>query len=603
MKGTRFEKSLGIKETAFGSAKRVAACKVAVFVAIGLFYFFTADPNFKYIHDVSHFLGAAKSLLAGEGYFFNGRPETNYPPGWSLLLATCIWLFGDEKIVLIRWLAFCSVLCLIVCFFYYRRRGEAWGLWICVIIAGSSIYYRYSTQFLYSDIPYLLFLMLFLTGLEGVTQEEKISCRKLRILGTFLCFLMTVAIRSVSVALTTALGVTIFHQAISRRKMTVHTRTRLVLGVVLFGLGILNFLGWSFWTSGAKGVFHAGEFRESYSEIFWLVNHHIPDLGRTDLKGIVERVIMNVPIVGASIAETLTNIPWLKPLWFSPLFVLACFLVGVGWVVEVRRDFPLAAWYVLCYLGLILIWPFNDVRFVVAILPLILMFTLTGIRLVMEMMIRGTPAQLRKAGVIVGGLGVTGSVIETVARGARSKQDLSGLMVWSSVGIGLMALSYMKERFDKGSCWHFVTVTATLVCLAAFSALGVWGIGSVAFKNPERAGEKAKGDDVAQASDWLQGHTSPSAVIMADQYSTIHYFTGRRTVPFPITGKKDLLDAAVKKYNPDYLLVFDDRGKDVYYRPAQTERLKILAEALGENLKLVYEDKALRVFEFRRNPS
>ncbi len=68
--------------------------------------------------------------------------------------------------------------------------------------------------------------------------------------------------------------------------------------------------------------------------------------------------------------------PWLDVLWFSPLVLIPAFLLIVGLGSSFRRGrSPPLGWYVLAYLGLYSLWPFDEgARFMLPIFPLMFLF-------------------------------------------------------------------------------------------------------------------------------------------------------------------------------------------------------------------------------------
>jgi hypothetical protein len=57
---------------------------VAFLLAVGFAYPLTVQSQYSFGQDESVYLGLAESLAAGDGYAFNERPHTVYPPGLPL---------------------------------------------------------------------------------------------------------------------------------------------------------------------------------------------------------------------------------------------------------------------------------------------------------------------------------------------------------------------------------------------------------------------------------------------------------------------------------------------------------------------------------------
>src|SRR5688572_22064749 len=80
-----------------------------------------------YHPDSSTYLVLAENLVDGDGYTFNDRPHTRYPPGLPLLLAGASEIVGNGYHPLIHLMAVSGLIGLVGCVFLIRRE-EGWAI-------------------------------------------------------------------------------------------------------------------------------------------------------------------------------------------------------------------------------------------------------------------------------------------------------------------------------------------------------------------------------------------------------------------------------------------------------------------------------------------
>jgi hypothetical protein len=89
---------------------RVTPCKVAVAaIAVAVVYLAGVIGRWWPNQDSAVYLGLAKSIVAGEGYRFNGQLNTQFSPGLPLILAGLMRAFGDSYWVLNLFIALCGL--------------------------------------------------------------------------------------------------------------------------------------------------------------------------------------------------------------------------------------------------------------------------------------------------------------------------------------------------------------------------------------------------------------------------------------------------------------------------------------------------------------
>jgi hypothetical protein len=97
------------------------------------------------------------------------------------------------------------------------------------------------------------------------------------------------------------------------------------------------------------------------------------------------------------------------------------------------------------------------------------------------------------------------------------------------------------------------------------------------------------------ASTWVAKHTSPEAIIMADQDGLIHYETGHKTVHFPITSDVDAILQRIRANRVRYLVAIDSPTS--FFRPPERERIRLLLQRYPGTLRLEYQAGYCRIFD------
>lgn len=556
---------------------------------LGILFFTNADPYFLGGVDQSHYAGAARSLINGAGYTFNGRPETCYPPGLSLSLAGIIDAFGDNYIFFSRYIVICAILSLIFTFLYYKLRQVRHGIIFCIIIACSPTFFIYSTE-VGSDMVFMMASMGYLYFSELANNRKNDPHRKYFLILAGLFLLYAVSTRSIGMALVAATGAVMIHSLyINRKKLSLQSIDHPSL--IYFAIGFVFYAYWSYWSYINTTTLYENEFRESYFRQLLLINPHQPDLGNAPLFSIFLRFLNNIPSQIAHIAEYFANVSSIKPLWLSPLTIFSLFIAAKGLAIELRRPHPLAGWYVVFYFALVLVWPYDEgKRFIFPVLPIIAILLLQGIHELTGLFQKDF-ASIKKYILYISIFCLTGSVFHFVMAKPYSKQEFAFILLWCLIIISLHFSSKIFNVFSRlrqKRLTSFAALFYILLFLIFSNFLIVSNIMARSSHKPDYP--------LATISHWIQNNIASSSTIMSHSSAQIYYLTGREILPLPITGNADILSRTMYNLKPDYLIIDVTKHQYEYYRPTEEERFRILERIFPGGFKKEFGYKDISVY-------
>ena len=161
---------------------------------------------FEPVRDASIYISTARSLLAGDGYSYLGLPFITRPPGFSLLIAPVIGLFGTSFKVLNLYVSLFGVGAVV---FFYLLVKPRLG-WVPALAASLLLWFnpgfrRLSNEIM-SDVPGLAAVLLCLLVARWASRAP--SWRREIVLGTLIG--LSIYVRSISVLLLPAIVVSRF---------------------------------------------------------------------------------------------------------------------------------------------------------------------------------------------------------------------------------------------------------------------------------------------------------------------------------------------------------------------------------------------------------
>ena len=342
---------------------------IAASLGLGVWTF---DSKLSLSGDNAEYIVLARSLAQGEGLAYLHSPEpgpaTKFPFGFPLLLAPLAWAFPDDWVPMKALVLALFALGMGVLYQLARERVGVWpGLAVVALslLAGKSyltegaagdthgptlLHYAHQVM---SEVPYLTFSLLALWLVDlGVGREGLRG--NWRFLGGMACAIWACCIRTSGIALVAAVAAHLLLRRDFRRCL------------VFVGATFLCLLPWTLRNQavGGGGV---------YLKQLFMVNPYYPEQGWLDLPGFLERFIGHSDRYLRGWAETL--VPSLSGtdtiLHPAPLLLLV--LATAATVLCLRRGEQLLLLYAAFSMGMLLLWFWPSDRFLVPILPVVLL--------------------------------------------------------------------------------------------------------------------------------------------------------------------------------------------------------------------------------------
>jgi hypothetical protein len=508
------------------SAKRLAAARhlIAALLLIE-FFVLTAARRQLITGDPATYIELARNIISGAGYTIDGVSHTFYPPGFPLALTPVVALAGTNVAAAQLYVAAWAAIALLLTYAYLERRGDVPAVAITLYLIFNVGFYAVASAVVRSEPVYIAATVGLLLLLERPPGDRVPTSGWLA--AATLVAISIPAIRTVGVAMAAALAITALHVAI-RRSGARAPRDRTLSGLLAAAAGgSASVAAWQMW------VRHHGG---GYRTLFVLKDPLVPDEGIATMQDWAHRVLTDGAMLASRLAELVTNVWWEHAPSLVAVLLVLFPLIARGWLLEFKRSVPVAAWYVLFYIAVLLVWPFEEgTRYVVPILPLLAVFAVRGALESTRLLARALPS-VRHAG--------------------RS---------WL---LGLAALG------------------------GAYGLIGASRIGHLA--REDVIGTRPNpAEFIRGALPWIIAHTRPGDRIMTFNVAAIHFYTGRHTMDFPVTGDPFRMCRAFAAARPDYLLVTD---APLPYRPTQRERVALLDGMAPGALELVHAYSAGRIY-------
>ncbi len=326
------------------------------------------EPKIHTGGDSATYVLLAESLLTpGDGYSGSWEPgppqaHTKYPPVYPALLAPLVAIFGRNFVVLkLLSVVFTAASVFLFCRYARRRREPTPWFFMALAFAVSPGVIDYS-RWMLSEAPFLLFALLALWQLDRDRDEEGMA-RPFWL--ALLAAVISFYVRSIG-ALLLAAGSLSY---LTRRKW----RKFLVHGVVGAGLTI----PWLVRNRLAEGA------ATPYLEEFLLSNVYNPEAGHLGLSGMVGRFFENGWLYASrELPRALagSDSTWAGALPVVVLAVVVSCLVLLGLAHALRRRPGAPELYFVLIGAAIMLFQasVNDVRYLVPLIPLILIYAMDG---------------------------------------------------------------------------------------------------------------------------------------------------------------------------------------------------------------------------------
>ena len=426
--------------------KHISLVIVLALAVVGSLYFEAIKPDkFGFYHDDGIYLVTAKALATGQGYKILSLPgepwQTKYPPLYPLALSILWQANPDFPGNLVLFFVF-SILSMLIFHAltaaYLVKKSFTGPVQVLLILLLTAFNWRVlilATSILSEALYSVLALcVLWLASSEG----KRPAGQKGLWLGVSLALLLVLA------ALTRLVGISllaaVLFYSLKRREIR-----RFLLPIVL---SVSIIAGWFLWcylhqssSIGTHIAYYTNYFQDWHSLI------------RSDELGVQGSFLGSLAsMVGKNVVTMLSIIPVLcfgmeinkvqtiPEAWQFPAILIglsSLILLFIGFYKTRSAENGLLHYYILAYLAMHLLWPYTIFdRFLIPILPFLLLFIVSGGAAMLSGCLKATPAHKRK---------------ERIIRLVFSCIFLASLFVTACLGLtfGLRdQLKYAKTRYE-----------------------------------------------------------------------------------------------------------------------------------------------------------
>jgi len=355
--------------------KSLTAMDVVVYgliLGLGVLQFSLYQRSDDFFGGDTVYFELARSIVERGSYGFNFKSETMFPPGFPAILALICITVGCSYAVLIRSMAVFTALGFIVSYELLRReQGRTVAAVCCLLLASSPLIFEFSTQAVFSDLPYFFTSMLTLLVAKQLEMAQSPRARAALCLLCGLLLVGSLLIRSSGVALLIGLFAWLVVSFFFADRTAVILRFKTFVPILLLGIAVQTL--WMHWAKQNEVLeWPLGGFPRSYISQLSVKSGNHPELGTASLSNIPSRIAQNLADRTAGLMELLMRKEYIDPAWFSPAIFGSVFLVllGVGCSMW-RTGGRWQEWYFVSHEAMYLLWPWNfELRFLVPVAPL-----------------------------------------------------------------------------------------------------------------------------------------------------------------------------------------------------------------------------------------
>jgi hypothetical protein len=355
------------------------------FTSIILGYNYIVPGVCGFIHDDAIYVITAKAISEGDGYRLINLPDsprqTKYPILYPLFLAA-IWKcwpqFPQNLFLMKLATSLIGSLALGFCYLYLVRFNHCSryiAFFSCVVCVTIPHFLYFATNTL-SEIPFFFLILVSLFAMESVAEKLLVKRWQLVCLGilvslTFLC-------RNIGLVLFVSGGLYLWRQKPNSPKW------------FLLGFAVV-IIPWLFWIYGAVGDINKNSVRGYYTDYFgWML-----EFGLRSTQIVVSSNVI-YSFWGSAFYLTNGAFEALKDKSNLLMNVFNVILGTIPWIVifiQGKKSNALKL-FLSFYFLLICIWPWSPIRFLIPIMPFIIVYFFTGMGFVMGKFISSRSVKL-----------------------------------------------------------------------------------------------------------------------------------------------------------------------------------------------------------------
>jgi hypothetical protein len=346
-----------------------------------ILYLASISSHWKPDWDCAYLLTLGKSLLNGQGLTYMGQPCLNYPFIFPLVLSVFLRFFGNQFLAINIFMAMLALVSLWVIYRHFRLTCSKQYAVLISFLTGTSYLMIFYSGYILSDLPYLIFAILTLTfGHKFINgQPGRLSDG----ITAGLCLTAAYFTRTAGVTLIPAFLAAVLFRGAWRGRIKQLAIVALVIVIPVFA--------WRFRDKSLSSYYNDPVWRQlqefvTYKDMILQSVHDSPDFRGGVVKIIKHGLVSGVFYAGQTSMTLLAkqvrvhmtdvaSVP--KPL----LLVLAAtaFAVALGWLLKITRRWDFAEFYVLFYIGMLLLWAVRYDRYLLPILPFLFHYFLIGL--------------------------------------------------------------------------------------------------------------------------------------------------------------------------------------------------------------------------------
>ncbi len=335
--------------------------------------------------DDGYYVLLAKALATGQGYTLINTPSPGimpiYPPAFPGLLTLIFKLSPQfpQNLWLLKLVSIAAMFGAGVIAYYYFARIRELPAYLALGIAAATFLspglVHYATSTMMSECVFAFVQLLVLVAVERCVRLQDTAAWRFALAGAVLASFVFLT-RSIGATLIVAATVYLLKERLVRTAMIFAAATLLLVGPwVIYAR--------SHAPTTAQKQEQKGYIVEGYATQFWQKQAGLSDSGTISLAELPERVWNNTAnIVGQQVGLIVASrlLPSLGQAGLGVVSFILSLLALAGFVSVVRERLTAAEIHVLLSLMIIVLWPWDPVRFLLPLTPFLIFYLLMGVR-------------------------------------------------------------------------------------------------------------------------------------------------------------------------------------------------------------------------------
>jgi len=347
---------------------------------LAVLYLSLVNSFWKPAWDSAYHLTVARSIVEGKGYTYLGYPCLKTTPGFPLLMAFMLWIFGlNFKVfnIFMIILAFCTVSSI---YFLIRQYFSKAYTSLITIFTGISFLFLPYAVWIRPEIPYMMLSMLTLLYLDKFIEND--DSWKYAIL-TGLLILLSYFFKTVGIALLISVVLGIF---IKKKEVFKKLQIGILLLIVTIPVIIWNYTQITADINENEPVWQLTEFVPG-SQVLFRQEWDVPGSKISGPEDIAVRMVKNAAFYAGRVASIIlgsrinTSMGNLKkfPFWYLAYIFLIAFITLIGFLSNIISRLKIFDLYILIYFVILLVWSYREFRYLLPVIPFLIHYFIAGL--------------------------------------------------------------------------------------------------------------------------------------------------------------------------------------------------------------------------------